>query len=199
MIKKIIRNILLILTSVKSKLAFLYLKIRFPHVNYGKNMVLDGLPVFRFCRSAIVDLKSNITFTNSSKYNMIGINKKCSVFVGNNAKLMISENCGFSGVSIYCASSITIGKNVNVGGNVFIWDTDFHPLDYQARREHRTSEIISKSVVIEDDVFIGGNSTVLKGVKIGEKSIVGAGSVVTKCIPAGQIWAGNPAKFIRYI
>ena len=54
-------------------------------------------------------------------------------------------------------------------------------------------------VVIEDNVFIGARCIILKGVTIGENSVVGAGSVVTKSIPANEIWAGNPAKFIRKI
>lgn len=54
-------------------------------------------------------------------------------------------------------------------------------------------------VVIKDGVFIGAHCIILKGVTIGEKSIIGAGSVVTKSIPDGEIWAGNPAKFIRRI
>ncbi len=52
---------------------------------------------------------------------------------------------------------------------------------------------------IEDNVFIGANCIILKGVKIGDRSIIGAGSVVTKNVPSDQIWAGNPAKFIREI
>lgn len=54
-------------------------------------------------------------------------------------------------------------------------------------------------VTIEHDAFIGAGCIILKGVTIGACSIVGAGSVVTKNVPANQIWAGNPAKFIRNI
>lgn len=52
-------------------------------------------------------------------------------------------------------------------------------------------------MVINDNVFIGARCIILKGVTIGSKSIIGAGSVVTKNIPEGEIWAGNPAKFIK--
>lgn len=55
----------------------------------------------------------------------------------------------------------------------------------------------AKSIYIEDGAFIGGNSIILKGVKIGKNSVVGAGSVVTRDIPDGEIWAGNPARKIR--
>ncbi|WP_212635306.1 acyltransferase [Pseudozobellia thermophila] len=54
-------------------------------------------------------------------------------------------------------------------------------------------------MVIKDRAFIGAYSIILKGVTIGENAIVGAGSVVTKSVPDNQIWAGNPAKFIRSI
>lgn len=56
-----------------------------------------------------------------------------------------------------------------------------------------------KPVLIKDNAFIGAHSIILKGVTIGENSIIGAGSVVTKSVPDNQIWAGNPAKFIRNI
>ena len=58
---------------------------------------------------------------------------------------------------------------------------------------------IRKEVFIGDNVFIGAHSTILKGVKIGKNSIIGACSVVTKSVPDNEIWAGNPAKFVRFI
>ncbi|MBS1603843.1 MAG: acyltransferase, partial [Bacteroidetes bacterium] len=103
------------------------------------------------------------------------------------------------GVSIYCSEQISIGAHVNCGGNVSIWDTDFHPLDYQERRVHNTEKIFSAPISIGNDVFIGANSIVLKGVSIGDRAIVGAGSVVSRHIPADEIWAGNPIKFIKRI
>ena len=54
-------------------------------------------------------------------------------------------------------------------------------------------------VIIEDDVMIGANSVILEGVRIGKGAVVAAGSVVTKSIPSGEVWAGNPAKFLRKI
>ena len=57
----------------------------------------------------------------------------------------------------------------------------------------------AKPVIIKDGAFIGTDCIILKGVTIGEKSVIGAGSVVTKSVPDGEIWAGNPAKFIRKV
>lgn len=116
-----------------------------------------------------------------------------------NAKLQIGDDTGFSGVSLYCSKEIIIGKFCNFGGNVMIWDTDFHPLDYQARRKHEIDNIKCAPIYIGDDVLVGANSIILKGISIGDRVIIGAGSVVCKTIPSDEVWAGNPAKFIRKI
>jgi len=138
-------------------------------------------------------------FRSKTKSNFVGINKKVSIGVTKNAELIIGDNCGFSGTSIYAAKSIIIGNFCNFGGNTFIWDTDFHPLDFRARRIHKVEAIKTAPIVIGNDVFVGANTIILKGVTIGDRAIIGAGSVVTKNIPADEIWGGNPAKFIRKI
>jgi acetyltransferase-like isoleucine patch superfamily enzyme len=165
----------------------------YPHAKIIKNIKLNGYPIFRL--NGQVKFGKNLIFTSLTKYNMVGINKSCSIFVAKNASLQIGDNTGFSGTSIYCTNSISIGKYCNFGGNTSIWDTDFHPLDYLARRNN-SNDITTKPIIIGDDVFVGANTIILKGVTIGDRVIIGAGSVVTKDIPADQIWAGNPAKFI---
>jgi acetyltransferase-like isoleucine patch superfamily enzyme len=140
-----------------------------------------------------------VKFKSNTKYNFVGVFKPCSLFVDSNASLKIGDFSGFSGVSIFCTNSISIGDYVNCGGNVSIWDTDFHPLDYQLRRINDVKNIKSNPIIIGNDVFIGANSIILKGVTIGERSIIGAGSVVTRNVPENEIWAGNPAKHIRKI
>ena len=79
-----------------------------------------------------------------------------------------------------------------------MFTSDFHSLDpiIRAGGEDQANKKRAP-VVLCDNLFIGAHSTILKGVTVGENSIVGAGSVVTKNIPANQIWGGNPAKFIR--
>jgi len=141
----------------------------------------------------------NLKFNCSLYSNFVGLYKTCTLAVLKGASLEIGDYSGFSGVSIYCATGITIGKHVNCGGNVCIWDTDFHPLDHMERRIHNVDKISSAPIVIGDDVFVGANSIVLKGITIGDRSIIGAGSVVSKNIPPDEIWAGNPIKFIRKI
>lgn len=145
-------------------------------------------------------LGSNIYFNSHYRSNLAGIYKPCSIAVLKNAVLQIGNNCGFSGCSIFCASKITIGDYCNFGVNTSIWDTDFHPVDnYISRRNNVRDDIITKPIIIGNDVFVGANSVILKGVKIGNGAVVGANSVVTTNIPSNEIWAGNPARYIRKI
>lgn len=80
-----------------------------------------------------------------------------------------------------------------------ITDSNHHSLDWRVRNLEGDTDRKSAPVVIEDYVFIGARSIVLKGVRIGARSVIAAGSVVVKDIPAGELWGGNPAKFIKKI
>lgn len=114
------------------------------------------------------------------------------------AILVIGSHFGMTGGTVCCAERITIGDHVTVGANTTIVDTDFHPLDPDERKSH-PAEAKTAPILIEDDVFIGMNCLILKGVTIGKGSVIGAGSVVTKSIPPGVVAAGNPARVIRSI
>ncbi|XWW45321.1 acyltransferase [Fibrella sp. USSR17] len=166
-------------------------------VDYVTFPVIDGRIVVR--NRGYLKIGKNVKFNCSLKSNFVGLHKTCTIYVAPKAHLEIGDYSGLSGVSIHCSQKIVIGKYVNVGGNVSVWDSDFHPLDFRARRLDDETTIKSASIHIGDDAFIGANSIILKGVTIGERSIVGAGSVVTRSIPANEIWAGNPAKFIRAV
>lgn len=160
----------------------------------------SGIPYVMVARGGRFTIGENFAMNNGIKGNPIGCYERCTFFVDRNAVLTIGDNVGMSQAALICHRSITIGNNVKIGGGVCIYDTDFHSLDPVIRcskedLKHRTE----KPVVIGNNVFIGAKSIILKGVTIGENSIIGAGSVVAKSVPANQIWAGNPAKFIRNI
>jgi acetyltransferase-like isoleucine patch superfamily enzyme len=174
------------------------IKLMCPTSTIGKNFVSKGLFTIRAKRSSTISIGDNVMFRNRRQDNMLGLNKRSTIEVFENAYLKIGNNTGFSNISIVCATQINIGEHCNFGGNVFMWDTDFHEIDYLERRNY-TGNIKTAPITIGDDVFIGANSIILKGVSIGDRSVVGAGSVVTKAIPADEIWAGNPAKFIRHL
>lgn len=104
-----------------------------------------------------------------------------------------------SNVAITAFMSVRIGDNVLIGAGVKIYDTDFHPLEAEYRYGDCKSNEYTKcrSIIIEDGAFIGAHSIILKGSNIGKNCIIGAGSVVSGIIPENEVWAGNPARFIR--
>lgn len=98
------------------------------------------------------------------------------------------------GTRITAGDKIEIGNSVMMANSVYITDSDWHGI-YD--RSHRADTI--SPVVIHDNVWLGDRSTVLKGVTIGENSIVAAGSVVTKDVPANVVVAGNPAQVVKQL
>jgi acetyltransferase-like isoleucine patch superfamily enzyme len=110
--------------------------------------------------------------------------------------ITIGNNVGISNTVIYCVESITIDDNVLIGAGVKIYDTDHHEINSNDR-VNKNGNIKVSPILIKKNAFIGAGSMILKGVTIGENSVVGAMSVVTKDIPDNEVWAGNPAVFIR--
>jgi acetyltransferase-like isoleucine patch superfamily enzyme len=120
-------------------------------------------------------------------------------------KLEIGSHCFFSNASIVCSEKISIGNRVFIAGGVTIADSDFHPVDPLERLKDvialspvgnrlKRALVEKLPVIIEDDVWIGMNSTILKGVTIGQGAVVEPGSVVLKNVLPGQKVSGNPAK-----
>lgn len=114
---------------------------------------------------------------------------------------MVGEPSITVGDNFYCNCSchilgdITIGANVMIGPQTVIWSRDHgaKPGMLINRQDH-----VNERISIADDVWIGANCTILKGVSLGRGCIIGAGSVVTKDVPEMAIFAGNPAKLVRY-
>ena len=174
---------------------FHLLLLKYNNVSYEELPIINGKMLIS--NRGEFNIGKNVTFNNSMTSNFVGLFKPCTISVEKEGSLIIGDNAGISGISIYCSNKIIIGQYVNIGGNVCIWDTDFHPLGFMDRRINNKLKIPSSPISIGDDVFIGSNSIILKGVNIGNRSIIGAGSVVTKNVPTDEIWAGNPARFIR--
>lgn len=157
-----------------------------------------GLPYIHLSLNASCEIGSNFKMNNGTQYSDSGVNGKCRIEVRDSARLLIGDNVGMSDVTITCHKNITIGNNVLLGVGCQIRDTDNHSLNANDRLiglDWKNKK--NASIKIGNNVFIGAYSFILKGVKIGSNSIIGAGSVVTKEVPKNEIWAGNPAKFIK--
>ena len=166
-------------------------------VKFGDNMsILGRMSVVGPGKIIIGD---NFCLTSGDHINAISANLQASFFTDSpNAQIRIGNNVGMSSTRIRIHKGITIGNDVKIGGGVLLIDTDGHPIDYSQRRITKEGTI-SAPIVIEDDVWIGAHSIILKGVTIGARSIIGAGSVVAKSIPSDCIAAGNPCKVIKFL
>jgi acetyltransferase-like isoleucine patch superfamily enzyme len=135
-------------------------------------------------------------FRSARWSNLVGVNRPCILSTMlEGALLEIGDGCGFSGTTIGCAARVILGRRVMCGANTTITDTDWHPIHWKPRAEGLTGNIAS--VEIGDDVWLGMSSMVLKGVTIGRRTVVGAGSIVSRSLPEGVIAAGVPAVVIR--
>jgi len=180
-----------ILTTLYSKLVS-----RYWGVVLGGNCKFHGKIVFFRAKEAEIYIGKGCRFRSGFLTNFIGINRPCSIAAMKpNSKIEIGNNCGFSGTVIAASEHIKIGDNVMCGGNVTITDTDFHGIS----TDTRNSSGLSHPVIIEDNVWLGLNVVVLKGVTIGQGSVIAVGSVVNKSIPINVVAGGIPAVVIKKI
>ncbi|MBO6244539.1 MAG: acyltransferase [Clostridia bacterium] len=174
------------------------------NVKCDKNFGVNGLIVISHTKLRKNE-KNNIligkgVFVNAGwHYNKIGKGERTILRTIGDGVIQIGDNVAMSNVSICSMSKIIIDDNVMLGGGVVIYDTDFHSLNPMIRRAHPFDDICCKRIHIKRNAFIGAGVYILKGVTIGENSVIGAGSVVACNVPDNEIWGGNPARFIREI
>ena len=159
--------------------------------NYIKNRVLFFAKKITLRKKGVV-IHNNCTFLGVKFLGRALIDPYCrlkgdpEIIIGNN--FYMNAGCHILG-------EIQIGDNVQIGPKTVIWGRD-HGIS--KGELIRNQPHVKKPIVIGNDVWIGANVTVLKGVNIGDGAVIGAGSIVTKDIPEYAIAVGNPAKVIRY-
>lgn len=172
-----------------------YLKVMKINIPMDSIRNING-KIFIRNRGTVI-IGNNVAINSNYASNPIGGNCFTSIYVKQGARLTIGDNTGISNTAIVCSREINIGKYVFIGGDCKIYDTDFHSLNFEKRHRLPDNDVRSGVVNIKYGAFIGTGAIILKGVTVGEKSIIGAGSVVACDIPDNEIWAGNPARFIR--
>jgi acetyltransferase-like isoleucine patch superfamily enzyme len=171
---------------------FMILICRIRGIKLGRGSAFHGRTKFFKSSTARIEIGNNCTFLSKHTSNLIGINRPC-IFstLSTEAILKIGDECGFSGTVIGCQNEIILEDNVKCGANTLITDTDWHQDDFRSGKP--------KPIFIGKNVWLGEGVRVLKGVSIGENSVIGAASIVTRDIPSNVIAAGNPCKVIKKI
>jgi acetyltransferase-like isoleucine patch superfamily enzyme len=172
-----------------------------PNVFWGEGFYAETAQIFRFMRSKLE--RAVVLGNHVSCY--AGV----SFSLGENGSCTVGDFTLLNGALIMAESKIEIGSHCLISWNVGIADSDFHPVDAAQRRIDTLAlapffkdrparpSIAAAPVIIKDNVWIGMNAVILKGVTIGENSIVAAGAVVSKSVPPNVVVAGNPAVIVK--
>lgn len=177
-------------------------------VEYGKGLLLKGCPLIFNKKGATMIIGKNVTVKSSFLSNLVGLYSRTIICTRTSAaKIVIGDRVGISGATIYARSSITIGENTCIGGNVKILDNDFHPIEWEERNRlmqttvgpQENDLIPTKPIEIGKNCFIGCNAIILKGTVLGDGCVVGAGAVVSGKFSPNSVIAGNPARVIRIL
>jgi acetyltransferase-like isoleucine patch superfamily enzyme len=183
------------LVSKNARVFYWTYYLRLKGVQVGKNISLKGKPqILKF--TGAIKIGSNVTI-RSGDYGY-----HCSIYAptrlmtdtSENALIEIGDNTRINGASIHASERITIGHDCLIAANVTIVDSDGHGL---LPNERHLVNPVSRPVIIENNVWIGLNSIILKGVRIGANSVVGAGSVVSRDVPPNSVASGNPARVVK--
>ena len=168
-------------------------------IKCGAGVRFFGKTIVRAYDCGAIEIGRNVIFNSRVSTNLVGLIGPTILCANKGAMIRIGVESGFSSVVINSKVLVTIGNNVKVGGNVRIFDHDFHPVEWQARRPPEDKgKTRARPVVIEDDVFIGTNAIILKGTHIGTRSVVAAGSVVFGLdVPPDSLVKGNPAVVVE--
>jgi acetyltransferase-like isoleucine patch superfamily enzyme len=162
----------------------------------GVRIKIFGWPIISVYSSANLHIGHNLVLISDAYFSEPGVAHPVMIRVLNTkAEILIGHDVGISGGGICAAEKVVIGDNVMFGANAFVTDTDFHPMD--GIRRYRQDNMKIAPVKIGNNVFLGMNVLVLKGVTIGDNSIIAAGSVVTTDMPANCIAGGIPARILR--
>ncbi len=169
---------------------------------YSKNIECDDVPtikgvayILNFGRCKV---GRKLLIRSGFKYNPTGLRGGGFILViEQGATFSAGDNVGMSSCTIYCRKSISVGHGTLIGTDCKIYDSDFHSINHTDRSAR--PEIPGKCAPVEigNDVFIGTGSIILKGVTIGDRSVIGARAVVSTSVPSDELWGGNPARKIR--
>ena len=173
----------------------LYLRLR--GISVGTGFTCIGRPGLNIKGGSSIRIGRDVTLCNSGMANPLAEHGRCRLAtVAAGAELLIGDRVGMSSAIIACATRIEIGEGTQIGGGVMILDTDFHPRATDGTLRTDPASVASP-VHIGRHCFIGARAIILKGVRIGDRAVVGAGAVVTSDIPPGAIHAGNPTRELR--
>lgn len=195
-IYKLRKKISIVICSMINRMFFL-----FSGTKCGRRLCTNGILCISNAGGRVI-IGDDVVMNSNSKANPIGGGDRIYFQLGENGEIKIGDRCKISNCAITAISQkVSIGEGTYIGAGVKIYSTDFHsvnPFDRMQNPE-KLEYVQQGDIRIGCNSFIGACTIILKNVDIGDNSVIGAGSVVTSSIPSNEIWAGNPARFIRML
>lgn len=170
--------------------------LRWKGAKIGRNVRMEGKTAITIADGGHLEIGDNFICRSGFRGHILGGEYSSFHIVGG---VKIGNNSGISATNINCVESVQIGSHVLIGAGCLITDSNHHSIGWEDRCLRGDCKKKCAPVHIEDYVFIGAKSIILKGVTIGEKSIIAAGSVVVNDIPANCIAGGNPCKVVKFM
>lgn len=165
----------------------------------GRKTRFNKAPIIKIHNNAKIILGNRVLINSDNSNYHINMHSPSKLIADRpGAKIIIGDDTRIHGTCLHAYKLISIGKKCLIAANCQIFDGNGHNTSFD-NVENRINTIGgAKEIIIEDCVWIGANSIILPGVKIGRGAIVSAGSVVCEDVPAMTIVRGNPAKVIKY-
>jgi len=177
---------------------FLYYISKNEAVYFKGKVRLKGIPLIDIRKDAKLIIGDNVMLASRNKGYHLNMHSAVKLMADRkDAVISIGDNTRIHGTCVHAYTSITIGENCLIAGNCQIIDGNGHSLSFSNVKNRINTNGYSKAIIIENNVWIGANSIILPGVRIGNGSIISANSVVNKDIPDMVIAGGNPAIVIK--
>jgi acetyltransferase-like isoleucine patch superfamily enzyme len=183
------------LDKIFFKLLYILLFARKKGLKVTGKIRIKGVPLIDIRNGGSITIENNVTLNSMNYGYHINMHSPVKLFADRpGAEIIIGENSRINGTCIHAWDKIIIGKNCLTAANTQIFDSNGHDLSFPDIQNRINTTDKAKPIVIGDNVWIGANCLILPGVTIGEGSVIAAGSVVVKDIPAFVVAAGNPAR-----
>lgn len=189
----------MIIRKIKSLIGLLLVKYyHSKHIILMGKINISGIPLFVFKFNGKLILGDNVHLKSNKRSYHLNMHSPVKIMVDKkNSLIEIGDNTRINGSCIHANKRIMIGKNCLIAANCQIIDGNGHDLSFPDVENRINTFGDAKEIIIEDNVWVGANSIILPGVKIGYGSVIAAGSVVVKSIPPMSVAGGNPAKVIK--
>lgn len=167
------------------------------NVKLGMKLNLKGIPIIECINDGYLNIGSNVTLYSTKRQYFSCISTPVRLFMEDGGRIIIGDNTRINGATIHSRKFVTVGKNCLIASNTSILDSNGHKINMDNPKNRLFTRDNAKPIIIKDNVWIGMNCIILKGVTVGTGSVIGAGCVVKTDIPPFSIVEKNDINILK--